>query len=120
MIAEKQKSSNIGVGLGFVVEIVGRVLTAQGGAAQNTGLAVLGIGLIVVGAVLFIWGCVNYCQGKGYSGWLGLLGLLSCLGLVILVLLPDKYKGGGPPTVGGGPGVSQPGVWPPPPSGPTS
>ena len=119
MIAEKQKNSNIGVGAGIVVQIAGRVLAGVGGQSQNVFLSGAGVVLVLAGAVLFIWGCFNYSEGKGYSPWLGLLGLLSCLGLIVLVLLPDKYKGGGPPPPQiGEPGSNQPGVWPPPPSRP--
>ena len=117
MIAEKQTKSNIGVGVGFVVALLGRVAAATGASSHNQGLIILGAALSVAGSGLFIWGCVNYAQGKGYSPWLGLLGLLSCIGLLVLVILPDKYKSGGPPAGGGGYAPPQPGVWPPPPSG---
>lgn len=87
MLAEYKTKTNIGVGLGIVAQVAGRMLMGQG----NTGVGAI---LVLVGAVLFIWGCCNYTQGKGYSGWLGLLGLLSCIGLLILVFLPDKHKSG--------------------------
>ncbi len=118
MIAEYQTKSNIGVGVGFLMEVAGRVILAQGGSQGSTPLLVVGGIITLAGAVLFIWGCFNYCQGKGYSGWLGLLGLLSCIGLIVLVLLPDKNKGGGPPIGGPPSGSGQPGVWPPPPTSP--
>ena len=89
MIAEKKTDTNIGVGVGFVLQVVGRLLPTQGG-----GMAALGSLILRVGLVLFIWGCWNYAEGKGYSGALGLLGLLSCIGLIILILLPDKNPGG--------------------------
>jgi hypothetical protein len=110
MIAEKVKKSNIAVGVGFVVEVLGRVLTLSGGP-----IAILGIVITVVGAVIFITGCFFYAEAKGYSRYLGLLGLASCIGLLVLIILPDKYKNGGPPTFGG-PNTSPPGAWPPPPS----
>jgi len=116
MIAEKQTKSNIGVGVGFVVAVIGRVLAGQGTASQNQGIIILGAILSLAGSAIFIWGCVNYAQGKGYSPWLGLLGLLSCIGLIVLVILPDKNKDGGPPAgYGGGYVPPQTGVWPPPP-----
>jgi len=110
MIAEKQKNTNIGVGIGIVLEIIGRVVQAQGGS-----MVFVGIPIQLIGTGFFVWGCMSYSQGKGYSQWLGLLGLLSCIGLVILMFLPDKYKDGGPPMIGGS-SNSGPGVWPPPPS----
>ena len=124
MIAEKQTKSNIGFGVGIVMASFGGVAAATQGYFHIRGLiilgdalSVLGDALSVVGFGLFTWGCVNYAQGKGYSPWLGLLGLLSGIGLIVLVILPDKYKGGGPPAGGGGYAPPQPGVWPPPPSG---
>jgi len=124
VIAEKQTKSNIGFGVGIVMASFGGVAAATQGYFHIRGLiilgdalSVLGDALSVVGFGLFTWGCVNYAQGKGYSPWLGLLGLLSGIGLIVLVILPDKYKGGGPPAGGGGYAPPQPGVWSPPPSG---
>ena len=116
MIAEKLKKSNIGVGIGIVLEIAGRVLTASGAP-----LIFLGIPILVAGVVIFIWGCFNYSEAKGYSRYLGFLGVASCIGLIVLILLPDKCKNGGPPSnnAGGPYGGQQPGSWPPPPSNPT-
>ncbi len=37
-------------------------------------------------------GCIKYAHSKGYSTIVGLLGLLSIFGLLILVLLPNKWK----------------------------
>lgn len=84
MLAEYKRNTNIGVGIGFVLQIIGRVLAYQGSA--------IGFPIAIAGFACFIWGCVNYTRGKGYSGWLGALGLLSIVGLIILVLLPDKHK----------------------------
>jgi hypothetical protein len=83
MLPENKTNTNIGVGLGFLLEILGRLVF---------GGSWIGLVLILVGAVLFIWGCMNYAVGKGHSKWLGLLGLLSCIGLIILVILPDHHK----------------------------
>ena len=80
MLPENKTNTNIGVGLGLILEIVGRLVF---------GGSVLGLALVLVGVVLFIWGCMNYAVGKGHSKWLGLLGLLSCIGLIILIFLPD-------------------------------
>ena len=88
MLSEKKTATNIGVGIGIVLQIIGRVLMNQQG-----GLAIVGLVLALVGAGAFIWGCVNYAQGKGYHPALGLLGLLRCLGLIVLVVLPDKHPG---------------------------
>jgi hypothetical protein len=87
MLPEKKYGTNIGVGIGIVLQLIGRMMQLQ-----SDDLMIVGLVLILVGAVFFIWGCVNYCQGKGYPGAFGLLGLLSCVGLLILVVLPDKHK----------------------------
>ena len=89
MLPENKTKTNIGVGLGLILQILGNFL-----ARTSTAGAMLGLVLILVGAVLFIWGCMNYAVGKGHSKWLGLLGLLSCIGLIILVFLPDHHKEG--------------------------
>ena len=96
MIAAHQRNTNLGVGLGLLLTFLSVGLRANAGAESDAGLAVFA-GLIgLVGFVLFLWGCVNYAQGKGYSGFVGLLGILWCIGLVILVVLPDRHKDGGP------------------------
>ncbi len=87
MLPEKKNATNIGIGVGIVLQIVGQVLSNQGGS-----MVMVGGLLSLVGLVVFIWGCFNYAQGKGYPAVLGLLGLLSCIGLIILVVLPDKNK----------------------------
>lgn len=87
MLPEKKTKTNIGVGIGIILQIAGRSLTTT----SNEG-AILALILVVVGAVFFIWGCMNYAEGKGHSKWLGLLGFLSCIGLLILVLMPDRHK----------------------------
>jgi hypothetical protein len=89
MLPENKTNTNIGVGLGFILQVLGRFLATRSAAG-----AVLGLILIVVGLVVFIWGCMNYAVGKGHSKWFALLGLLSCIGLIILVLLPDHHKEG--------------------------
>ena len=87
MLPEKKTKTNIGVGLGIILQLVGRML-----AAENESLAFVGLALTLVGLVFFVWGCMNYAEGKGHSKWLGLLGLLSCIGLIVLIFLPDRNK----------------------------
>ena len=91
MLPEYQKKSNIGVGVGLVLELSGVALPMMlpsGGPA----VALFSLGALGVGAVLFIWGLCSYAQAKGYSGVCGLLGLLSVIGLLILAVLPDQHK----------------------------
>ncbi len=89
MLPDKASNTNIGVGLGFIAQAVGLVLSRTGGSPA---LSTLGSLLLLASIPLFIWGCMNYAEGKGYSKWLGLLGILGIIGLVILVLLPDHHK----------------------------
>ena len=87
MLPDKKTKTNIGVGVGIILQIAGQVLASTSEAG-----AILGLVVVLVGAVFFIWGCMNYANGKGHSKWLGLLGLLSCIGLIILIFLPDHHK----------------------------
>jgi hypothetical protein len=87
MLAEYKTKTNIGVAIGLILEIAGRVMMME-----MPNLALVGAIITLVGVVFFIWGCMSYAAGKGYSKLLGLLGLLSCIGLIVLVLLPDKNK----------------------------
>ena len=95
MLPEKKLATNIGVGIGIIGIGIGGLLRVVG-LSPNGSAAIALIGLIVllVGEVFFIWGCINYSQGKGYSGAFGLLGLFPVcfIGLLMLVLLPDKHR----------------------------
>ena len=84
MLAQKKTNTNIGIGGGFVLQLIGNGITTQFGA--------VGYLVVLAGIVMWLWGCWNYAQGKGYPGFLGLLGIFSCIGLVILAVLPDKNK----------------------------
>jgi len=87
MLQDKKTKTNIGVGLGILIQLLHIVLVHEGYISP-----ILGLIIEIVGLVFFTWGCMNYAEGKGHSKWLGLLGLLSCIGLVILVFLPDRNK----------------------------
>jgi hypothetical protein len=89
MLANYKKKTNIGVGLGILVQIAGYVLVHAAG--MDPGVVPL---FNLVGIILIIYGCVMYAKGKGYTGWLGLLGLLHLIGLIILAVMPDKHKKG--------------------------
>ena len=87
MLPEYKNKAYIGVGIGFIIEVIGRVI-----AMEIPALLLIGSIITLVGFVIFIWGCMNYAEGKGYSKWLGLLGILSCIGLIVLVVIPDQNK----------------------------
>jgi nicotinamide riboside transporter PnuC len=87
MLPANKKKTNLGVGLGIGVQIVGRIMQATG----STATATLGVLLVLAGLAIFIWGCAMYMQGKGYHPAWGLLGLLSVIGLIILAVLRDRH-----------------------------
>lgn len=85
MPAELQSNANIGVGLGFVLQLAGYSLPEIPPISFGIGWA-----LFLGGLIAFAWGGMHYAQGKGYSKQLGLLAILGILGLVVLVLLPHR------------------------------
>lgn len=84
MLARTRSKTNIGIGGGFGLCILGAVL-AQSGPALFFLCALLGV-------AGFVYGCFSYAKGKGYPAALGLLGLLGFVGLIVLAVLPDKFK----------------------------
>ena len=86
MLKEYARKTNIGVGVGFITQLVGRTI------AEQSDMFYLGAAVALVGFSLFIWGCAQYARGKGHSPWFGAFGLLSLLGLIVLFFLPDRHK----------------------------
>lgn len=60
--------------------------------SQDQTIQTLGFLIFLLGFGLFIFGCTNYARAKGYHWALGFLGVLSLVGLIILAILPDKFK----------------------------
>jgi hypothetical protein len=87
MLTEYKRGTNIGVGFGWLLMLIGSSQVRSHPSATGAGLA-----LLLVGAGLFIWGCAQYAKGKGHSGYWGALGLLWLFGLVVLFFLPDRHK----------------------------
>ena len=87
MLPEKKTKTNLGVGIGAILQLAGFLLIEIGGTAS-----ILGPLLILVGIVPFIWGCMNYAEGKGHSKWIGLIGVVGIIGIILLVVLPDQHK----------------------------
>ena len=85
MIAEYKTKTNVGVGLGFILQLLPKLLPQ---------LAPVETPLLLGGVALFIYGCTCYARGKGHSWAWGFLGLFSLLGLIVLALMPDKAKSG--------------------------
>jgi hypothetical protein len=88
MLAEYKRKTNICVGVGIVLQIIGRLVVIRSGSGE----VLLGSLVVLLGAGVLIWGCAQYATGKGHSPWFGALGLLSIIGLIILVFLPDRHK----------------------------
>jgi hypothetical protein len=86
VLQEKKPKTDIGVGIGIILQLIGRLLAIYGGGVG----VFVGLTFILAGIFVFVGGCMNYAEGKGYSRVLGLLGLFSCIGLIILVFLPYK------------------------------
>ena len=85
MPAHLQTNANIGVGLGFVLQLAGFFLPEIAQVRFEISLA-----LILAGLPAFVWGGMHYAQGKGHSRSLGLLAILGILGLIVLILLPHR------------------------------
>ncbi len=83
MPAHLQTNANIGVGLGFVLQLAGFFLPEVLPITTAVGWA-----LVLAGIPAFVWGGMNYAMGKGYSKSLGLLGIIGILGFIVLILLP--------------------------------
>ena len=87
MLPEKKTKTNIGVGIGIILQLAGFALSNAG---ETGGL--LGLLLILISLPVFIWGCMNYAEGKGHSKWVGLVGVAGIIGLIVLIVLPDQHK----------------------------
>ena len=87
MLPDKKTKTNVGVGIGFILQLGGLILTKMGDST-----AMLGLLLILAGVVSLVWGCMNYAEGKGHSKWVGLVGVAGIIGLIVLIVLPDQHK----------------------------
>ena len=89
MLPEKRTNTNVGVGMGFLLQLAGFLLAHTGDTA-----AILALVLVLISIPVFIWGCMNYAEGKGHSKWVGLVGLAGIIGLIVLIVLPDQDRHG--------------------------
>lgn len=80
-----QSNANIGVGLGFVLQLAGFFVPEIMQVPYEVGLA-----FILAGLPAFVWGGMHYAQGKGYSRSLGVLAILGVFGLIVVILLPHR------------------------------
>jgi hypothetical protein len=87
VLREYTRKTNIGCGIGIVLEVAGRVVTHK---HPEDPLQSVGLFLLLIGAVTFVWGCGQFAKAKGYSVWFGLLGIMSLPGLIALALMSDQ------------------------------
>ena len=85
MPAHLRRNANVGVGLGFVLQLAGFFLPDISPIPFEVGFA-----LVLAGFPAFAWGAMSYAQGKGYPQWFGLFGLLGIFGYIVLVVLPSR------------------------------
>ena len=111
MIVELERKGRPALWGGFCGTILGRILLTIGSNISSVPLSLFGF-VVMLGCLgFFVWGCGIYAQAKGYSRNLGWLAFLSLIGILILALLPDRYKNGELAL----PGEMTPGTLPPPP-----
>jgi hypothetical protein len=105
LIAHYRTKSNIGIGLGLVLQFgsVAMVTMLQHSAGRTMSVATLGLFVMIrlFAIALFIWGCCMYAKAKGRSAGLGAFGLLSLIGLIVLACLKDLCPDGQPQEVQG-------------------
>jgi len=87
MLPEKKTKTNLGVGIGILLQLAAFALSGVG----ETG-PIVGLLLYFVSIPAFIWGYMNYAEGKGHSKLVGLVGLAGIIGLIVLIVLPDQHK----------------------------
>jgi len=79
-------------GIPFIIG--GYVLMFIGNIAMRSGDAGVLFGFLfwIVGLLVNIGGCMKYAEEKGHSKWMGLVGIFACVGLLILLMMPDRYR----------------------------
>ena len=85
MLPEKRTKTNIGVGIGLVLQLGGLLLFREGETR-----ALFGLLFVLLSLPVFVWGCMHYAEGKGHSKWVGVVGLAGIVGLIVLFVLPDQ------------------------------
>jgi TRAP-type C4-dicarboxylate transport system permease small subunit len=88
MLSEYKRTTNIGIGVGFVLVLFGKYLAIS----QPESAGFLAWLLCLVGIGFFVWGSSQYAKGKGHSPYWGVLGLFYIFGFVVLFFLPDRHK----------------------------
>ena len=100
MIKRYQNLANLGIGLGLILSIGGRIVVASQmptppATTAGSPAIILAAGIAsLIGTAAFIYGCVMYALAKGRNGAWGAFGLLSIIGLIVLVCLKDHAREG--------------------------
>ena len=87
MPTQQRSNTNIGLGMGFVLQLGGLFLFETEDDRALTALV-----LILASLPLVVWGCLNYAEGKGHPKWTGLVGVAGVFGLIVLMVLPDRRE----------------------------
>ncbi len=87
----------LGIVVGLVLQVAGGILRGLATAPPTRGqvpelFGVVGPLIALLGTGIFLWGCYCLMKKKGRHGALALLGLLGCFGLIILLVIPNKYR----------------------------
>jgi uncharacterized membrane protein len=85
MSPESLRNTNLGVGVGFLLQLAGFFLAQTRGTT-----AILGLVLILMSIPALVWGCMNYAEGKGHPKTVGLVGIAGLIGLIALIVLPQR------------------------------
>lgn len=85
MSPDRQSRSNLGIGIGFLLQLAGFYLPSIMEIPREIGVA-----LILAAIPVLAWGGMNYAQGKGHPRIWGLLAILGLPGLIVLILLPVR------------------------------
>ena len=108
---EKKKALQKAAGIKLAVALVGiallLLLPRMLGPNSPLIYAILPIALIAL--VSWYWGLGQFCVSKGYSGVLAALGLFHVFGLLVILVLPDKWRVEAPPVMTEGAYPRQPG-----------
>lgn len=68
-------------------------IAGRGDPKDPPALFFVAILIQVLGFLSMIAGASMTARSRGYSGWLGgILGAIPCFGLIIVLLLPDRWK----------------------------
>lgn len=93
MIQKYQKNFVFSFGIDLLLILLGLYLNNTFNNTFGRFSVTIGWFLVIISSILFICDYCMYAMAKGYKWYIGLVAsAFSLLGLLILILLPDKYK----------------------------